>query len=88
MLCCKNQYDSRSSKVDRVANKRLAEDNTKVIQRCFILDEVTVKCFVEQNIAVHFEFQKHIYFRNGYIVIGKVMSCLEGQNMTDYQQNV
>jgi hypothetical protein len=40
----------------------------------FILDVVTVVYFMVQNIAVQFEYQKHVQFRNGYIVNGYVLS--------------
>jgi L1 cell adhesion molecule like protein len=52
------------------ANKKLPEGDNTGIQRFFFLDVVTVLCFLVQNIAVHFEYQKHVHFRNGHIMLG------------------
>jgi hypothetical protein len=48
-----------------------------------ILDIVTVVCFLVQNIVVYFEYQKHVHFRNGYIVIGDVLSFFFGEAKCD-----
>jgi hypothetical protein len=40
-----------------------------VFRSVFILYVVTVVCFLVENIAVHFEYQKHLHFRNGRIYL-------------------
>jgi hypothetical protein len=63
-------WDVLQLMLGRVANNRLPEVvNTGNICR-------TVVCFLVRKIAVHFEYQKGVYFRIGHISIGWVLSFL------------
>jgi hypothetical protein len=44
-------------------------DVTTLVFRGAFLDVVTVVCFPVQNVAVQFEYQKQVHFRNWHIVI-------------------
>jgi hypothetical protein len=60
---------------------------TTLVFRGGFFDVVTVVCFLVQNIAVHFEYQKHVHFRNGHMLMGWVLSFVaEGPNITGCQQ--
>jgi hypothetical protein len=57
--------------LDSFVNNRLPKyDNTGIQMFFFFFGCGNSLCFLIQNIAVHFKYQKHIHFRNGQIVIG------------------
>jgi hypothetical protein len=59
------------------ANNRLPEDENTCSQKCFF-NVVIFVCFLVQNIAVKFEYQRDVHFRSGHIVKGCVVSFWGG----------